>query len=318
MFRKIKVGIVGLGRIAQNAYLPVLASMENVELHTFMSRTIPKAQQTALRYGARNVVSTVDEMVKTGIDCAFVLSPKEYHSHAVVPLLRAGIDVFCEKPLAITLFEAEQMVDVSEQTGRLLMAGFNRRFAPAYINAKKYFENCVPDYMFGEKNRPDTEYRATMENAIHIIDTLRWFCGECDTVEAYARFDDKYFETLTAAQFLFKSGTVAQMGAHRRCGQWIEHMEVYGEHINAIVDYPDFVKIVDNSKEICYSMTPLSLGWAENRDKMGYSALAEHFISCVESRKIPLITAKDAYKTHELLDIVLRKAGLPDLSHMPD
>ena len=156
-----------------------------------------------------------------------------------------------------------------------------------------------------------------MENAIHLVDTFRWFCGECDTVEAYSRFDDRYYEKLTAAQLVFNNGTVAQMGAHRQCGQWIEHMEFYGLHKNATVDFPDFAKIIENTKETCYSITPLSLGWADIKDKMGYRDAAIHFISCVESRKAPLTCGEDAYKTHKLLDFILRKAGLPNLSEIP-
>jgi virulence factor len=315
---KLKIGVIGLGNIAQNAYLPVLASIEGVEFITFMTRTLFRAQQMATRYNVSNIAGNVDEMIKSGIDCAFVLSPKEYHSQVVTPLLQSGIDVFCEKPLAMTLFEAERMVEASIKTGSILMAGFNRRFSPVYKYAKETFENCYPDYIFGEKNRPDTEYRATMENAIHLLDVFRWFCGECSNVEAYSRFENEYYETLTAAQLIFKSGTIAHMGAHRRCGQWIEHMEFYGNNKNVIVDYPDCVKIIENTKETCYSMTPLSLGWAENADKMGYRAEAEHFILCVKSRKKPLTCGEDAYRTHELLDVILRKAGLPDLSKLPD
>jgi virulence factor len=313
---EVKVGIIGLGGIAQNAYLPILDKMEHVQLKTFLSGTFSRAAQLAARYGVQNVVHTVDEMIKSDIDCAFVMSPKDYHAEAVVPLLSAGIDVFCEKPLAMTLDEIDQMVDASIKTGSLLMAGFNRRFSPVYQYARDAFENCVPDYIFGEKNRPDTEYRATMENAIHLVDTFRWFCGECSEVEAISRFDDPFFETLTAAQLIFKSGTVAHLGAHRCCGQWTEHMELIGNHKNVMIDFPDTIKIVDNTKETCYSMTPLSLGWADIKDKMGYRNTAAHFIGCVQSRKTPLTCGEDAYKTHELLDVILRKAGLPDLSRL--
>lgn len=316
MQSKIKVGVIGLGGIARNAYLPVLDTMEQVELKVFMSGTFLHTQQAAARYGVPVVAQTMDEVINSGIDCAFVLSPKEFHSDAVVPLLNAKIDVFCEKPLALTLKEIDQMVETSARTGSLLMAGFNRRFAPVYRHAKEVFANCPPDYIFGEKNRPDLEYRATMENAIHMLDTFRWFCGECHSVEAHSKFDDCFFETMTAAQLVFDSGTVGHFAAHRQCGQWMEHMELYGDHKNIIIDFPDEIKIIDNAKETRYSMTPLSLGWAEIRDKMGYRFAAEHFLECVKSRKQPLTCGEDAYQTHVLLDQILNNAGLPDMSRL--
>ena len=314
MLATLKVGVIGLGNIAQNAYLPILSKMEQVELTTFMSGRVAGAQKMAARYGVPNVVSSVDEMIASGIDCAFVFSPKEYHSQVVVPLLKNRVDVFCEKPLAMTLTEISQMVEASLQTGSLLMAGFNRRFAPVYQHVKQALGDSVPDYLFGEKNRPDTEFRATMENAIHLVDIFRWFCGECDMVEAHSRYTDQFYELLTTAQMVFQKGSIAQFGAHRRCGQWMEHVEIYANRKNAVIDFPDVCKIVENDKEIQYSMTPLSLGWAHIEDKMGYRNAAKHFLDCVRTRKAPLTCGEDAFKTHELLSRILKSAGLPDLS----
>lgn len=311
---KIRVGVIGLGSIAHIAQLPILASMDQVEITAVMSQTLAKAERVGAKFGAKRAVSSLNEMIDAGIDCAFILTPKQVHAEQAIPLLRAGIDVFCEKPLATTLGESESMVNVAEQTGRLLMCGFNRRYAPVYSKAKAAYGERVPHAVFAEKNRPQTEYRATLENAIHMIDLMRWYCGECDEVEAHSEFTDPYYESLATAQLRFRSGAIGLLLASRSAGQWVERMELYGHSQSVWVESPDSIRVVDNEKETTVAMTPLAMGWAKVEDKLGFRQSVEHFIECVATRKQPLTNGIDALKTHELMHRILQKAGLPDLN----
>ena len=121
-------------------------------------------------------------------DAALVLTPKQTHHAVVRRLLEAGVDVFCEKPLATTVPEAEALVAQAARAGRVLMVGFNRRYAPVYVAAREAFAEHRPEACLALKNRPGTEYRATLENAIHMVDLLRWFCGEAVDVHGRAAF----------------------------------------------------------------------------------------------------------------------------------
>ena len=312
--QKLRVGIIGLGSIAHIAHLPILVANENIEIAAVMSKNFSKAQAVAARFGARSAVRTLDEMLAAGIDCAFVLTPKQLHPEHVIPLLKAGIDVFCEKPLAMTLRESEEMVNVAEQQNRILMVGFNRRYAPVYRKAKEAYGDRVPHAVFAEKNRPQTEYRATLENAIHMVDLMRWYCGECEEVVAHSEFTDPYYETLVTAHLRFNSGAVGLLLASRSAGQWVERIELYGHNQSVYVEAPDSVRVVDNEKETHMTMTPLAMGWARVEDKLGFRQCVEHFIECVTTRQQPLTNGVDALKTHELMHRILQKAGLPDLS----
>ena len=80
------------------------------------------------------------------------------------------------------------------------MIAFNRRYAPVYRKAKEIYGQISPDVLIAQKNRPASEYRATLENAIHMVDILRYFCGECIKVGACSKFTDPLYETLTTAQ----------------------------------------------------------------------------------------------------------------------
>ena len=61
-------------------------------------------------------------------------------------------------------------------------------------------------------------------------------------------------------------------------------------------------------------MTPMRQGWCRVVERLGFEPCIKHFIHCVQTRQTPLTSAQDAFKTHELMDRILRTAGLPDLS----
>lgn len=313
MEKKFRVGVIGVGSIAQIAHLPVLSSREDVELTGAMAKHLESAERAAVRYSIRHTAGTLEELIDLGLDCAFVLSPKMDHPEQVKRLLNAGVHVFCEKPLAMTLKDADEMADLSVKTGKILMVGFNRRFAPVYRKAKEAYSDCAPDVMVAQKNRPASEYRATLENAIHMVDLMRYFSGECRDVQAVSKYTDPWYETLTTAQLRFENGTVGMLVADRASGQWMETMELHGHNKSVFVNAPDSVTVVDGEQSHTTSMTPLAMGWARVEDKLGFEPAAAHFFDCLKTGEKPLTNAEDAFKTHELMHRILKAAGLPAL-----
>jgi len=313
MKRTIRVGVVGLGKIAHIAELPALSEIPEAKIVAAYSRTEESLKRAAAKYEIGSLCSSFEEFLGIDMDCAFVLTPKTDHRDYVVSLLRKGLDVFCEKPLALTLRDSKEMVDAARAAGRILMAGFNRRYAPVYAKVKETYASGTPDVVIAEKSRNGSEYRATLENAIHMVDLMRWYCGEAVEVQARSKYSDPEKEDLATAQIKFDRGGVGILVACRTAGQWTERLEAYGGGISAIVDAPDSVSIVDRESEVRTSMTPRALGWARVEDKMGFTQEVRHFIDCVESRASPLTSGEDAYKTHLLMHEILSKAGLPGL-----
>lgn len=311
--KKFKVGFVGAGSIAEIAHFPILSARDDVDMTGVMALHLESAQRAQRRHGIRNAVETLDQLIDLGIDCAFVLSPKESHPSQTIRLLEAGIPVFCEKPMGCNLKEIGEMADVSARTGSMLMIGFNRRYAPVYHLAKQAYGDKAPDVIVAQKNRPASEYRATLENAIHMVDLLRFFCGECEEVQAHSKFVDPYYETLTTAQLSFENGTMGLLVADRACGQWMETFEMHGDHRTVLVDCPDTVTITEGDQSKKTTMTPLAMGWARVEDKMGFKAEDDHFFECLRTGARPLTDAADAFRSHELMHRILKAAGLPDL-----
>jgi virulence factor len=313
--KKIRVGVIGLGAYAHVAHLPALSSLENVELTACMARTTSTVERVAEQFGFLKQYTSLNDLIKnSGVEAVFVVTPKETHYEMVVPLLENGVHVFCEKPMAMAIREAEEMVNCADKKGRVLMIGFNRRFAPVYENAKKEYWNKPPDVCVAFKNRPGRDYRSTMENAIHMVDLMRWFCGECVSIGAHAQFKDPYYETTAAALLRFDTGAIGMLLGNRTCGQWMERVELYGGGKTVIAHCPDEISVIDEQFEHIRKMTPLKMGWATLQEKMGFQQQVNAFIEAITTGKEPRTHGKDSLKTHILLDQILKKVGLPGMS----
>ena len=130
----MKVGCIGLGDIAQKAYLPVLAQLAGVELH-LQTRTPATLDRVgdSLHLPRDHRHATLDALLAQHLDAAFVHAPTVAHPEIVTRLLEAGVPTYVDKPLAHRLADSERLVALAEQHGLSLAVGFNRRFAPGYV-----------------------------------------------------------------------------------------------------------------------------------------------------------------------------------------
>lgn len=308
----LRVGLVGAGAIAQVAELPSLAAHPEVKIAGLATSTPERARRNLERWPIERAYADLDEMLSAArLDALFVLTPKHDHTRFVEAGLRAGLDVFCEKPLATSLDEARRMAALADETGRLLMVGFNRRYAEVYARARAEFRERQVQFCVAQKNRPGTEYRATLENAIHMVDLLRWFCGDAEQINAHAIAPDPYHETGTASLIRFSGGAVALLMAARCAGEWDERLDVYGDLTSVRVVAPDSVAITRDGETTVIEMRPRAMGWAQATQSMGFAPEVDHFVECVRERRQPLTNGADAVRTQELMEALIAAAGLP-------
>ncbi len=307
----IRIGIVGTGYVAQNNFFPVLPRFDDVEIVGVVSKNPEHARKGQRLCGAEQALTDYRSLADLGLDGVFILTPKQLHAEQISFFLNHGVDVYCEKPMATSMKDADLLVDLSEKTGKKLMIGFNRRYAPVCVKAKSVYADEGPDVIIGQKNRPKTEYRATLENAIHIVDLMRYFGGEVKDVHATSKFSDPYYETYTTAMLTFESGATGLLTADRSAGQWEETIEMHGGNRSVFIDMPNSVTITDGQEKHITQMTPLASGWAKSEDNMGFTYSIRHFLDCIKDNKKPMTDAADAYKTQELLYRILKCAGLP-------
>ncbi|WP_418482255.1 Gfo/Idh/MocA family protein [Dysosmobacter sp.] len=314
--KTIRVGIIGNGAIAHSAHLPALSTMNGVEIVGIMGRDYEKAKATAKSYGIPYTAKSLDELLRQDLEAAVLLTPKTVRREFLLPLIDAKVDILVEKPLASTLAECEYLADVSAKSGQIVMVAFNRRFSPINKQGIAEFKDKAPGLVVCNKSREFKEYRATLENSIHMVDMMRYILGECVSVKAEARWNgDPFYEDLCTAQLCFENGAVGVLCASRQAGQWYERIEMFGDNKSVIMESPDRLTVIKKDHEEVYNSTPLNKGWANYVDNIGFRGCDQHFIDCVRSREKPLTSAEDAFKTHELMNRILHSAGLPDLTN---
>lgn len=310
--RRTRVGVVGAGNIASIAQLPTLVKRDDVELVSLVSR---RDDPTPImrRWGFANVHRTVDDMLDTqDLDAVFVLTPRSEHADAVQACLGQGIDVFCEKPLAPSADEAAHLADLADEQGRLLMVDFNRRYAPVYTAGRETFGTSGATFCVAQKNRHGSEYRATFENAIHMVDLLRWYCGgEAVDVSAHSAGSDPWEEDGSAALIRFDSGNTGVLVAARTAGAWNEKLDAYGSGRSVEIQAPESVSITDAGDTRTRSLSSEAFGWATATETLGFAAAVHHFLECRAERRQPLTNGREAAATQRLLDQILTAAGLP-------
>ncbi len=133
----IKIGILGCGKIAQVRHIPEYADNPHCSLAAFFNPTRSRAEEMAAKYGGR-VYDTAEELLADPeIDAVSVCSANYAHADLTIKALRAGKHVLCEKPMAVSLADCEEMVKTAREEGRFLMIGQNQRLAKAHQTARQ-------------------------------------------------------------------------------------------------------------------------------------------------------------------------------------
>lgn len=134
------IGVIGCGKIAQVRHLPEYEAHPEAKISALYDTNQDRAQELAQHYGAK-AYSTVDELLNDkSIDAVSVCAANHAHAEITIKALKAGKHVLCEKPMATTMEECEQMVAAAKDSGKFLMIGHNQRLAKAHVKAKELLD----------------------------------------------------------------------------------------------------------------------------------------------------------------------------------
>ena len=127
----VRLALIGCGAIAEQMHLPVLAGHEGLKLAALVDRDEKRAKKLAAGYSVATVVRDADDLPEDSIDAAILATPPFHHAPGAIGLMRRGIHVLVEKPMALNLAEAEEMCRVAEENGVVLAVGYFRRLFPS-------------------------------------------------------------------------------------------------------------------------------------------------------------------------------------------
>jgi predicted dehydrogenase len=198
--KKLRLGIIGCGAVAECFHLPIVAISERVNITALVDKSLSRARSFADRY---NVPTVIDDYQKVlgDIDAAIISLPHHLHGPVGIELLKKGIHVLVEKPMALTSEDCDRMIEAAAKTEATLTVGLLRRYYPSSrlvknviergmlgkITAFDFREGCIydwnvtSDFMF----RKDAGGGVLADTGAHVLDLLLWWLGDYRSVEYY-------------------------------------------------------------------------------------------------------------------------------------
>jgi predicted dehydrogenase len=193
----MKAALIGCGAVAQNYYQNALLKLEKagrLKVQALLDPDPSSISKFQKIFPSAGIFKTVSDISKNEADLAIVASPPCFHAWQTTTLLKAGVAVLCEKPMAVTAAQAEEMVEASEK-GALLAISHPRRFLERTREIKdtlsKRALGKVVSFLFVEGTRfswpgdSDTFFKKTssgggvfMDLGPHALDLLFWWLGQ--------------------------------------------------------------------------------------------------------------------------------------------
>jgi len=342
----IKIGIIGTGSISNLHMAGYKLLQDQAEVAAVCDIDGPKVKAFAEKYGVANYYTDFNEMLaKEKLDAVSVTTWNSAHKSATVASLNAGLDVLCEKPMAMNAAEAEEMEAAAEKNGKILMIGFVRRYGNDtavvrdfidgglmgdiyYAKATYLRRSGCPGGWFGDKSYSGGG--PLIDLGVHVMDLTRYLAGSPLPVSAYgATFsnlgplrvpgvdfmgwgisNDPRFthdvEDLAVALIRFDNGFTLSVEASFNLN--IKH------DIGTIEIYGTKSGIkIDPGVELFSDMHGhyVNIQPADN-SALSFDGLFEneiaHFVECVKSRKQPLSAARDGVVLMKMIDAVYESA----------
>ena len=135
-----KVGIIGCGKISQVRHIPEYAASGKAELVAFYDMNRKRAEELAEKFGGK-AYESLEELLSSGLDAVSVCTSNATHAEIAVKALERGVNVLCEKPMAVTLDDCMKMVEAASKSGKILFIGQNQRLLGAHRKAKEIIES---------------------------------------------------------------------------------------------------------------------------------------------------------------------------------
>ncbi|RXZ82615.1 gfo/Idh/MocA family oxidoreductase [Paenibacillaceae bacterium] len=135
--KKFKVGLIGLGEVAQITHLPILETMKDrYEIAALCDISTTLLQVLGEKYQVTNLYTNALELAaQPDLDLVFVLNSDEYHAECAIAAINNKKHVLIEKPMCLTESEADAIIKARDEAGVQVMVGYMRRFAPAFYQA---------------------------------------------------------------------------------------------------------------------------------------------------------------------------------------
>jgi predicted dehydrogenase len=259
--RRLRVGVLGAGPIAQFAHLEACVKARNADLYAICDAAPDLLARIAPGYMPQKTFTDYDAMLADPeLEAVIVATSDAWHVPMSIEALEAGKAVLCEKPLGVSVEEVERLREVVRRTGKVLQVGHMKRFDPGLEAAKRFIDDGIGEVLALKAWYCDSTHRYTMTDAVqplvitstqqkkpagnpkadlrryfmlahgsHLVDTARFLCGEIANVRA--RLSERYGAYCWFVETDFANGTLGHLDLTVAVRMdWHEGFQLYGEH----------------------------------------------------------------------------------------
>jgi predicted dehydrogenase len=313
--RKLGVGVLGVGEMGRRHAENLRRLVPQAQLVAVADVSAERARRTATELEIENSYSSLEAMLECkGVDAVVIATPDKFHASGVRAAAAAGKDILCEKPLALTLAEAQDLLEAVSKAGVRMQVGFMRRYDPAYAAAMKRIEAGeigVP-VVFKSVGRdkdgpPLSAYQPNINgmlfytNTIHDFDLARWLMQD-EVFEVHA------YTTVAIRPEVEQFGDVVASVVNLKFGEGaIGNIESYAQ---AAYGYDVRTEIVGSKGSILigsFNRMPATFLSAQGSTQVitdhfltafadAYLAEIRDFVECILQDRVPRVSGEDGLK----------------------
>lgn len=138
--KKLRIGIIGVGGIAQGRHIPSFLQLNDIcEITALSDVNLERAHETADKYNIPHVFGDYHDLFSQ-VDAVCICTPNKFHAEITIAAFEAGVHVLCEKPMALSAEECQAMVSASIKADKVLAIGYHYRFMKEAQAAKKVMQ----------------------------------------------------------------------------------------------------------------------------------------------------------------------------------
>ena len=241
-------GLIGTGRIAADRMLPGINSYAGNQLIGVVSRDQARANDFAKRFNAKHAYTRYDDLLRNPeVTVVAIHTPNALHAEQAIAAARAGKHVFCDKPMATSVADAERIVRECAKAGVTLGVNFHNRHMPCFVETRRIVQSGeigkvlmiqleasagVGAGSVAATWRQDPAMAGlgtSMNVGTHVYDILRYILGsEIVTVSAMFDTPTNVMETTSLTTFKFANGVLAQLNVNQSTPNPHNDFVIYG------------------------------------------------------------------------------------------
>jgi predicted dehydrogenase len=323
---KPKIGIVGLGWIAQLFHIPLLTKFPDADVVCICDKDKQRAKVISEKYNIPRYYTDYEEMlVKEELDAVDICTSTDAHKDVAIACLEAKRDVFVEKPVARKYEEAIAVSEAVKRTKRKLMVGMNHRFRPDAMMLRSFVENKELGDVFyvkaGWLRKPSSEASwmkqkslsgggVFIDMGIVMLDLALWMTGYPEVVRVNATNYSHHSEVEDSSVVYLgmKSGATIsiEVSWSVHIEQELQYCNIYGESGSGKINP---LKILKEMHGNIVNVTPVKSDNAQNLLKRSYETELKHFIGAVRGIHSVISTAQEAEQRMKIVDAIYKSAA---------